>query len=121
VGLFFNTGRLDLHLRNLRRKLTLQCLQYTQAITKYFPEDTQISKPQGGCFLWIRLNEAVDSKELFQKAMENNICIALGNMLTADTDFSNYIRLGIGNPFIREIEESLETLGQLIKKMIGSS
>jgi DNA-binding transcriptional MocR family regulator len=53
--------------------------------------------------------------------MENNICIAPGNMLTADTDFSNYIRLGIGNPFIREIEESLETLGQLIKKMIGSN
>jgi DNA-binding transcriptional MocR family regulator len=118
VGLFFNTGRLDLHLRNLRRSLSLQCLQYTQAITKYFPEDTQISKPQGGCVLWIRLNEAVDSKELFQKAMENNICIAPGNMLTADTNFGNYIRLSIGNPFSRNIEKSLETLGQLIKEMI---
>lgn len=121
VGLFFNTGRLDLHLRNLRRNLSTQCRQYSRAITKYFPEDTQLSRPKGGCFLWIRLNDAIDSNELFQKAMDNKICIAPGNMLTADTEFSNYIRLGIGNPFTRDIEKSLETLGQLIKKMIGSS
>jgi hypothetical protein len=40
-------------------------------------------------------------------------------MLTADTICGNYIRLGIGNPFNRTIEKSLETLGQLIKEMIG--
>jgi DNA-binding transcriptional MocR family regulator len=119
VGLFFKTGRLDLHLRKLRRSLSLQCLQYSQAITKYFPKDTQISKPTGGCFLWIRLNEAVDSNELFRKAMENKICIAPGSMLAADTRFINYIRLGIGNPFTRTIEEGLETLAQLIKEMIA--
>jgi len=119
VGLFFNTGRLDLHLRNLRRSLSVQCQQYTEAITKYFPEDTQLSTPRGGCFLWIRLNKDVDSKELYQKAMENKICIAPGNMLTGDTNFAHYIRLGIGNPFTRNIEKSLETLGQLIKDMIG--
>ncbi|HEV8271175.1 MAG TPA: PLP-dependent aminotransferase family protein [Chitinophagaceae bacterium] len=118
VGLFFKTGRLDLHLRKLRRSLSLQCVQYTQAITKYFPKDTQISSPTGGCFLWIRLNEGVDSNELFQKAMEDKICIAPGNMLAADTCFVNYIRLGIGDPFTRTIEESLETLARLIKEMI---
>lgn len=121
VGLFFNTGRLDLHLRNLRRKLSAQCMQYSRAITKYFPEDIQLSRPRGGCFLWIRLSNEIDSNELFQKAMEYKICIAPGNMLTADTAFSNYIRLGIGNPFTRDIEKSIETLGQLIKNMIGSS
>jgi len=119
VGLFFKTGRLDLHLRKLRRSLSLQCLQYSQAITKYFPKDTQISKPNGGCFLWIRLNEAVDSNELFRKAMENKICIAPGSMLAADTCFINYIRLGIGNPFTRTIEDGLETLARLIKEMIA--
>jgi DNA-binding transcriptional MocR family regulator len=121
VGLFFNTGRFDLHLRNLRRNLSTQCRQYSQAITKYFPGGTQLSRPRGGCFLWIRLNDAIDSNELFQKAMENNICIAPGNMLSGETDFRNYIRLGIGNPFTSDIEKSLETLGQLIKKMIGSN
>ena len=68
--------------------------------------------------MWIRLNKGVDSKALYQKAMENKICIAPGNMLTADNIYSNYIRLGIGNPFTKNIEESLETLGQLIKQMI---
>src|SRR4030095_9268797 len=69
VGLFFNTGRLDLPLRNLRRSLSRQCLQYTQAIKKYFPEDIQLSRPLGGCFLWIKLNKEVDSIELYQKDM----------------------------------------------------
>jgi DNA-binding transcriptional MocR family regulator len=119
VGLFFNTGRLDLHLRNLRRRLSTQCLQYSRAITKYFPEDTQLSKPRGGCFLWIRLNKWVDSIELYQRAMEKKICIAPGNVLTADTNFGNYIRLGIGEPFTGNIEKSVEILGQLIKEMIG--
>jgi DNA-binding transcriptional MocR family regulator len=51
--------------------------------------------------------------------MEKKISIAPGNMLTADSNFSNYIRLGIGEPFAGNIEKSLETLGQLIKEMIG--
>ena len=58
------------------------------------------------------MNDKVDWQELSQKAMENKICIATGNMLTADKRFVNYIRLGIGNPFTMSIEKSLETLGR---------
>jgi DNA-binding transcriptional MocR family regulator len=48
IAHFFETGRYDLHMRNLRRALHTQCLRYMQAITTHFPADTKISRPQGG-------------------------------------------------------------------------
>ncbi|PWU04388.1 MAG: PLP-dependent aminotransferase family protein [Bacteroidetes bacterium] len=121
VGLFFNTGRLDLHLRKLRSSLATQCRQYGQAIRKYFPTNTQISNPGGGCFLWIRLDNGIDSNKLYQKAIDKKIRIAPGNMITGENCFSNYIRIGFGHPFTRNLETSLEILGQLITEMIADT
>jgi DNA-binding transcriptional MocR family regulator len=69
-------GRYELHLRRLRKALHTQCLRYVQGITSFFPEDTKISRPQGGYVLWIELNKKVDTMELYQKAMKYNISIS---------------------------------------------
>src|SRR5258708_27063542 len=57
IAHFFETGRYDLHMRNLRKALYTQCLRYTQAIAEYFPDDIKVSRPQGGYVLWIELNK----------------------------------------------------------------
>lgn len=119
VGLFFETGRYDLHLRHLRKALHTQCLRYLQAITAYFPEDTRISNPQGGYVLWIALNPGINAFELFKQAIAENISIAPGQIFSTDARFSNYIRIGFGQPFDKKIDKSLKVLGGLVKKMIG--
>lgn len=116
IGHFFETGRFDLHMRNLRKALHTQCLRYTQAISEYFPADVKVSRPEGGYFLWIELNKKVDAFELYERALARNISISPGQIFSTDSRFTNFIRISYGIPYNNEIEQSLKTLGQLIDK-----
>jgi len=118
IAHFFETGRYDLHMRKLRRELHTQCLKYTQAIASYFPENTKISRPQGGYALWIELDKSINAFELYQAAMEQNISIAPGQIFSTDARFTNFIRISFGISFSDMVQQSLKTLGELIKGMI---
>jgi DNA-binding transcriptional MocR family regulator len=113
VALFFETGRYDLHMRNLRKALHTQCLRYMQSVSEYFPAGTRVSRPQGGYVLWIELAENLNALELFDKAIAEKISIAPGQIFSTDARYSNYIRISFGAPFTREIEESIKKLGLL--------
>jgi len=115
VAQFFETGRYDLHMRNIRKALHTQCLKYIQAITAHFPADTKVSRPNGGYVLWVELNPIINAFKLFELAMEENISIAPGQIFSIDGRFSNYIRISFGEPFTREIENGLITLGKLVR------
>ncbi len=118
IGLFFETGRFDLHLRNLRKSLHTQCLHYLQAINEYFPEDTKVSEPKGGYVLWIEMNPKVDAFALYKSAFKYNISIAPGQIFSTDGRFKNCMRISFGMPFSKEIDQCLKILGTLVKDMI---
>jgi len=119
IGLFFEKGRFELHLRNLRKALHTNCLKYMQAITDYFPPDTRFTQPKGGYVLWVELNKNINAFDLYQKAMEQNISIAPGQIFSADARFNNFIRIGFGIPYNEKVDKSLKTLGFLLKKMMS--
>lgn len=115
IAHFLETGRYDLHMRNLRKALHTQSLIYTQAIARYFPEDTKVSRPCGGFVLWIEMNEAVDAMELFHEAIEHGVSIAPGQLFSADGRFKHHIRISFGSTYNDTIDKGLQTLGRLVK------
>jgi DNA-binding transcriptional MocR family regulator len=117
IAHFFETGRYDLHMRNLRKALHTQCLRYTQAIAEYFPPDIKVSRPAGGYVLWIELNKKTDAFELYEQALKHNISISPGQIFSTDSRFTHFIRISFGNPYNDTIDESLKTLGKLIKAL----
>ena len=116
---FLNIGRYEYHLKKLRKALHTQCLRYMQGIMQYFPEDTKVSRPQGGFVLWIELNKQVNAYKLYQEALKHNISIAPGQIFSAQGQFGNCLRISYANPWNKDIEEGLKTLGRLIKKMVN--
>jgi DNA-binding transcriptional MocR family regulator len=117
IGHFFETGRYDLHMRNLRKALYTQSLRYTQAIVTYFPANTKISSPQGGYALWVELDKNIDAFELYQLAIAQNISIAPGQIFSTDARFTNFIRISFGLTFNDVVERSFKVLGELIKQL----
>jgi DNA-binding transcriptional MocR family regulator len=117
IGHFYETGRYDLHMRNLRKTLHTQCLRYTQAIATYFPQGTKISQPKGGYTLWVELGKNINAFELYQAAIAENISIAPGQIFSTDGRFTNFIRISFGMLFNEQVEQSFRTLGALIKKL----
>jgi DNA-binding transcriptional MocR family regulator len=120
VAYFFENGRYEAHLRNLRKALHTNCLRYIQAITKFFPDDTKITHPRGGYVLWLELHKRVNAFEIFEKAMEHNISIAPGQIFSSDARYSNFIRLGFGIPYNEAVEKNLRILGGIIKKITAA-
>ncbi|HZY37719.1 MAG TPA: PLP-dependent aminotransferase family protein [Mucilaginibacter sp.] len=116
IAHFLETGRYDLHMRNLRRALHTQCMRYTQAIVEYFPPDIKVSRPEGGYGLWIELNKKVNAFELYEQAIAYNIVISPGQIFSTDSRFTNFIRISFGIPFSDEIDRCLKKLGELIGK-----
>jgi DNA-binding transcriptional MocR family regulator len=117
IAHFLEKGRYELHLRHLRKALHTQSLRYIQAISEYFPDDTRLTRPQGGFTLWMELNEKVNTYRLHKKALRHNIGIAPGQIFSSQARFENCLRLSYGEPWSDRIEEGIKTLGKLVKEM----
>ncbi|NIG54847.1 PLP-dependent aminotransferase family protein [Chitinophaga sp. Cy-1792] len=117
VGYFLETGRYENHLRNMRKALHTQCLRYTQAIMEYFPESTRISRPQGGCVLWIELEEHINTFELFQLALKSKISFCPGRIFSLRDRYSNCLRISFGIPWSKQVDDNLKALGKMIRKL----
>ena len=115
---FLKNGRYEYHLKNLRKALHTQSLRYVQAIIKYFPADTKVSRPQGGFILWLELNKKVNAFKLRTEAMKHNISIVPGKIFSSSNNYSNCVRISFGKPWSEDVDYGLMLLGKLIKKMI---
>ena len=113
---FLSIGRYEYHLKNLRRALHTQCLRYMQAIMQYFPPDTKISRPQGGFVLWVELNKNIDSYKLCTEALKHHISVAPGQIFSASSNYSNYVRISYGKPWSEDVEYGVMILGKLVRK-----
>ncbi len=118
IAHYLKHGRYEFHLKNLRKALHTQSLRYVQAIIKYFPADTKVSRPHGGFILWLELNKKVNAFKLRTEAMKHHISIVPGKIFSAGNNFSNCIRISFGKPWNDDTDYGLMMLGKLIKKMI---
>lgn len=117
IAHFLSNGRYELHLRHLRKALHTQSLRYIQAICEYFPDDTKMTRPQGGFALWIELNKKINTYKLHKKALKHNIGVAPGQIFSSQARFENCLRLSYGEPWSPRIEDGIKTLGKLVKEM----
>lgn len=117
IANFLSNGRFELHLRHLRKALYTQSLRYVQAVSDYFPDDTCISRPQGGFTLWIEMNKRINAYKLHKRALKHNIGIAPGQIFSCHGKFENCFRISYGVPWSDKIGQGLQTLGRLMKEM----
>lgn len=113
VAEFLEGGGYDQHLRRIRREYARNVELMSDAVMRYFPESTRLTRPSGGFVLWIQLPENVDSLELYKMALQGGITLAPGHVFSATYQFSNFIRLNSAT-FDYSTERALERLGRMI-------
>jgi DNA-binding transcriptional MocR family regulator len=117
---FLSNGRYEYHLKEIRKLLYTRCLKYIHAINEFFPDDTRVSRPQGGFVLWIELNKRIDSFLLYQELMKHNISIAPGHIFSAQPRYTNCLRISFVHPWNNETENALKIIGNIIKEMVNA-
>ena len=118
IAEFLATGGYEHHLRKIRRVYADQIQLMTEAIARYFPAGTKVTRPQGGHVLWVEMPAKLDSLELFEQALAAKISIAPGPLFSAKQKYRNCIRLNCASPWSAVIEGSLKTLGMLATKLV---
>jgi DNA-binding transcriptional MocR family regulator len=113
VAEFLESGGYDRHLLRLRRSLAIQVDLVRQAIARYFPEGTRISRPAGGYMLWIELPPNFDALKLYHAALSENISILPGAVFSATNRFKNHIRINCGHTWSETYDRALLALGRL--------
>ncbi len=84
------------------------------AIAKYFPPTVTYTKPEGGMFIWVTLEEGMSALELFQKAMNDKVAFVPGDPFYTNKTNVNTLRLNYTNSSPEVIEEGIKRLGKIL-------
>lgn len=118
IAHFLENGRYEHHLRNLRKMLHTQCLRYQQAIADYFPEDTCVTRPQGGYVLWLELNQSINTFDLYDLAMKKKVSFAPGRIFSLQDRYNNCLRISHSHPWSKQVDDGLKTIGKLAHQLL---
>ena len=115
VAEFLATGGYDHHLRAIRRVYAKNISQMADAVVRYFPEGTRMTRPGGSYMLWVEMPEGTDSVKLFNMALDHSISITPGSIFSLSDKYRNFIRLS-SSYWDERSQRGVETLGRLAKE-----
>jgi DNA-binding transcriptional MocR family regulator len=114
VAAFLESGDYDRYLQQARAAFQRQVAAMSAAVSKYFPEGTRLSRPEGGYVLWVELPKGADGIALYRAALNEGISISPGPMFSATGKYRNCIRLNCGLRWSDELDRAIFKLGRLL-------
>ncbi|CAI8019204.1 Uncharacterized aminotransferase SSO0104 [Geodia barretti] len=116
VGDYF-TNHYEDHILEVRSALKRKCDTLSSALRESFGPSVEFEVPRGGMYLWVKLPEGVDSRELNGPALREGIAFNPGPEWSADPDAAaSYIRLCFALPSEAEIWEGVEKLADVFRR-----
>jgi len=97
-----------------RRKLNLMC----DLIDSELGDAVTYVKPEGGLFVWCKLDDDLDMMTFCRKAVERKVAVVPGNAFLTDPEgTTQYIRLNFSTPSDEDIEKGMKLLGEVARDM----
>ncbi|MGL5798181.1 MAG: PLP-dependent aminotransferase family protein [Cetobacterium sp.] len=106
---FLKGNFLKLHIENLIKIYKERYLVLTEKL-KEIPFLDVIYNIDGGFYVWIKLNDTIDSSQFYLKCKENNILLLSGNVFFLDNQKNQYFRLSFATTDIPEIIDGINRL-----------
>lgn len=121
IAEFILCGDYRNHINKIRPILQSQVHQYRQFLAGHLPTSAQISAPQGGLVLWVRIPD-LDTNQLADKAQKIGVDIRRGSCFSTHPDYNDCLRINCGWPLYLEVDgdsaqAQLQRLCQLIKDL----
>lgn len=118
IAEFLESDRYNRHLRAMRTAVAEHMERASICIGKYFPTETKITRPTGGCVLWVELPKSMDTLALYNKALLEGIGISPGVLFSSTKQYGHCLRLNCGYPWSIRMEKALKILGKITSKML---
>lgn len=97
-----------------RRKLNLLC----DCINKELGDFLTYHRPEGGLFVWAKLNDGIDMLDFVKKASAAGASVVPGNAMMVDGEAEcSYIRLNFSTPSDEDIVKGVKILGEVARSL----
>lgn len=116
VAEFLAGGGYAHHLRVIRKAYAAKLARMADAIGRYFPPGTRVTRPAGGFSLWVELPADVDTVDLYAQAESKKITFAPGQIFSTRGEFRNCLRLN-GAFWSEENRWAVELLGKMATEL----
>jgi 2-aminoadipate transaminase len=112
-------GFLDEHIKLIRRVYGERRDVMLQALEEFCPSGVTWTRPLGGLFLWVTLPEGMDSHQLFDAALKQNVAFVAGDSFYAPNgttkEGKRHLRLNFSNAKPEQIREGIRRLAVAIR------
>jgi 2-aminoadipate transaminase len=112
-------GFLDSHIPKIRQLYGQRCEVMLAAMREHFPSGVTWNRPEGGMFIWVTLPSGVDSMELLNKAIAQNVAFVPGEPFFASQPQKNTLRLSFVTVSPERIQRGIAILGALLARECG--
>ncbi|MGM9950552.1 MAG: PLP-dependent aminotransferase family protein [Lysinibacillus sp.] len=102
------------HVDNIVALYRAQSDTMLAAMAKHFPSTVKYTKPDGGMFIWVTLQEGVSALEVFHAAMDAKVAFVPGDPFYTHPENVNTLRLNYTNSTPEMIEEGIKRLGTIL-------
>ncbi|WP_245624663.1 aminotransferase-like domain-containing protein [Marinomonas fungiae] len=124
IAEFILCGDYRNHINKVRPILQSQVHLYRQFLAEHLPSSAQISAPQGGLVLWLRI-PGVDTNQLADEARKAGVDIRRGSCFSTHPDYNDCLRINCGWPLYLKVERDsaqmqLQGLCELVQSLKGS-
>jgi 2-aminoadipate transaminase len=117
----FCPAHFEAHVPRLRAGLRAKLVTLMEALAEQFGTAAEFDDPPGGIFLWVKLPDSVDTRELAQAALAEGIAINPGPEWTTDKSYGrSRLRLCFANPSHTAIREGVAALADVCHRKFGA-
>jgi len=88
------------------------------ALDVEFPDEAQWNRPEGGLFLWVTLPPSVSTREMFPKAVANDVAYVVGDAFFPNGGGANTMRLNFSHASDERIHEGVRRLAAVTREEI---
>jgi 2-aminoadipate transaminase len=115
---YIKSGLIDKQIPKIRKMYKKKRDIMLKALEKHFPKGSSWTRPDGGMFIWVRLPDKVDTKEMFLDAIKAKVAYVHGVAFCTDGKGQNCMRLNFSNTDDDKIEEGIKRLAKIIKERL---
>ena len=104
----------ETHVEKITALYKAQADAMLAAMDKYFPAHVTYTKPEGGMFIWVTMENGANALDKFNEAMDQKVAFVPGNPFYTNKEEVNTMRLNYTNATPEVIEEGIKRLGKIL-------
>jgi 2-aminoadipate transaminase len=117
---FLAAGALEPHVDRQRALYRSKMTALADALERHAGDYMRFERPQGGFYLWVRLRDDLDTRQVWRTAMEEGVAVNPGYGFRAGAEPSGeFLRIAFAWTPAGDLEEAARRLGAACRRVAG--